>query len=255
MTLRYPVIIVAFVLILARGTFCEGEGKAHSLFYQGNANYSEEKYREAVNDYEEALKSGFAGGPLYYNLGNAYFKNGELGKAILNYSRAARFIPRDADLKANMDYALSRIKGGITIPRRNWAERLLYKLASSFSLDELTIFSAVLYLILSIVIISGVIFRGIRKACARLCVPVLAVLIASLALLYVQFDAVAIRKEAVVTARNTDARFEPTETATTFFTLNEGETIAVISSRGEWIKVKRSDGKQGWITGSNIEAL
>ena len=255
MRLRCRAVIILFVLLLARSAFCDGTGKARSLFYLGNTNYSDEKYEPAVNNYEEALRLGFASGPLYYNLGNAYFKDGQLGRAILNYSRAARIMPRDADLKANMDYALSRIKGGMTIPRRNLAERVLQRSASSFSLDELTLFSALLYSALSIIIILGIVFANTRKVCVYLGVPVLVLSIAGLALFYVQFDRTVIRKEAVVVGPSADARFEPIETATTFFTLNEGETITVISSKGEWIKVKRPDGKQGWIKGSGVEKL
>jgi SH3-like domain-containing protein len=59
----------------------------------------------------------------------------------------------------------------------------------------------------------------------------------------------------VVIARSSGAKFEPFDSATTFFTLNEGEVVSEVASREGWIKIKRIDGKQGWIKRSAVEFL
>ncbi len=63
---------------------------------------AEQKLKDAALQYEMILLSGFKHGQIYYNLGNTYYRQGELGKAILNYRRAQRFIPRNADLETNL---------------------------------------------------------------------------------------------------------------------------------------------------------
>ena len=63
-------------------------------FYRANAAYKEGRYPEAIQGYRDLIASGHAGGHLYYNLGNAYFRSGALGPAILNYERARLLIPR-----------------------------------------------------------------------------------------------------------------------------------------------------------------
>ncbi|MFH1244966.1 MAG: tetratricopeptide repeat protein, partial [Candidatus Omnitrophota bacterium] len=70
-------------------------GPAGALFSQGNGYYAQEKFDQAITAYEQELSLGRESGPLYYNLGNAYFKSGQLGRAILNYLRAERLIPAD----------------------------------------------------------------------------------------------------------------------------------------------------------------
>jgi len=61
------------------------------------------KFEQAVGLYEQLLESGFINGQLYYNLGNAYYRLGMPGKAIMYYRRAEELLPRDADIKANIN--------------------------------------------------------------------------------------------------------------------------------------------------------
>lgn len=72
---------------------------------QKNTAEADRHLREATAQYETMLTGGFKNGQVYYNLGNTYYRRGELGKAIVNYRRAARLIPRNADLDANLRLA------------------------------------------------------------------------------------------------------------------------------------------------------
>lgn len=95
------------------------EDDAVKLFTDANENYlqatkliaskntaeADRHLREATAQYETMLTGGFKNGQVYYNLGNTYYRRGELGKAIVNYRRATRFIPRNADLDANLRLA------------------------------------------------------------------------------------------------------------------------------------------------------
>lgn len=95
------------------------KGEAVKLFADANENYlqamkllatkntaeADRHLREATAQYETMLTGGFKNGQVYYNLGNTYYRRGELGKAIVNYRRATRFIPRNADLDANLRLA------------------------------------------------------------------------------------------------------------------------------------------------------
>lgn len=198
---------------------------------------------------------GFESGPLYYNLGNAYFKQGSLGKAILNYLRARRLIPRDVDLNSNLNYARSLIKGGAVIPRTKWFRRIFFNLADSFSLNRITLITVALYFIASIMVIFLIITKNSKKVLGYIAGLILALLFISTSLFCAQFCKTIIQKQAVVIARSSGAKFEPFDSATTFFTLNEGEVVSEVASRGGWIKIKRIDGKQGWIKTSAVEFL
>ena len=75
---------------------------AAELMTDANERYSRGEYSEAVQQYESLIGDGFRDSALYYNLGNAYSQQEDLGRAILNYLRAARLSPRDPDINANL---------------------------------------------------------------------------------------------------------------------------------------------------------
>ncbi len=255
MKIKSVVLFFAVMFIFTGGGNCAELSQVRQSFYEGNIYYSKEDFKQAIADYEKALESGFESGPVYYNLGNAYFKQGSLGKAILNYLRAERLIPQDVDLKSNLNYTRSLIKGGMVLPERKWFRRVFFNLADSFSLDRITLITAALYFILSIMVILLVIRKNSKKLFGYITGLVLILLLISASLFCAQYCKIIIRKEAVVIVQSSDAKFEPFDTATTFFTLNEGETVTEVASKESWIKIKRIDGKQGWIKTSAIEFI
>ena len=74
---------------------------------QANAEkaYSNKNYKESITAYETILNEGQVSYKLYYNLGNAYYKNNELGKAIYNYELANKLQPNNKDVKTNLRIA------------------------------------------------------------------------------------------------------------------------------------------------------
>lgn len=248
------VLIISGLLMPATG-YCGDPYKAELLFEQGNASYTEERFGEAVTSYEEALATGYESGALYYNLGNAYFKKGMLGKAITNYMRAERIMPQDADVKSNLAYARSRIKSGAVMPQWDLLERLLYGSAGKFSPNGITVTVALLYLLVCMVAVAAILSKTHRRLLVNALIPFLAVLAVSSVLLTVKYRDVAMNRHAVVIADSADSRFEPFADATTFFTLNEGEDVVILMSKNGWAKVKRPDGRQGWVKAEELEFL
>jgi SH3-like domain-containing protein len=61
--------------------------------------------------------------------------------------------------------------------------------------------------------------------------------------------------QAIVIARQTEARFEPSETATAHFSLSEGARVEVVARSGDWVKAVRFDGKAGWIQAGAVEKI
>lgn len=85
-----------------------------------------EQYREAAKELESILADGFRSGAVYYNLGNAYFRAGEYGRAILNYRKAKPYLPRDPYLKANLQQAIAASPGKLAAPPAPWWSHVLF---------------------------------------------------------------------------------------------------------------------------------
>ena len=90
-----------------------------------NQHYEAGQYSEAAAIYETILASGLHHSSVYYNLGNAYFKQGDLGRAILNYRRAQRLDPRDADVTANLSIARTQTVDKLEIPAEGGLSNLV----------------------------------------------------------------------------------------------------------------------------------
>ena len=125
-------------LVFISGAFAEKENLAK--FYEANFAYKEGEYAKAILVYEEVLQDGLESGSLYYNLGNSYFKDEKLGKAILNYERAKLFMPRDGDLVSNYQYARSLTDSRMLGLRKPFAVRVLQNYQNSFSCREIILF-------------------------------------------------------------------------------------------------------------------
>ena len=90
------------------------------IFSKGNQFYEAGEYGKAAKEYEKILQAGKQSGPVYFNLANSYFRIGLYGRAILNYERAERLMPRDADVKANYNFARSMVRDKILPKKGIW---------------------------------------------------------------------------------------------------------------------------------------
>jgi len=114
---RWRCILRIFILALI-GTLWAAPVAAHdalSKIERANRLVEEQHYSEAISAYESVLREGFENGYLYYNLGNAYFRKGNTGRAILNYLKARRLVPREEKVEANLLFAIQK-----TEDRRDW---------------------------------------------------------------------------------------------------------------------------------------
>jgi len=224
-----------------------------TAFYNGNALYEKGDYKAAIAEYEKILGTGYESGELYYNLGNSYFKDGQLGKAILNYRRAGRIIPRGRDLGSNCKHVLSLTKGAAPAEPKILPFRLMDAAGRYFTVNELTLFLSVLFFLFMGIVLVHVYFRRVR-AYFGLIIACLSVLFVTGAALTVN-EVEKIGKEAIIISKEANSKFEPFKRATTHFTLHEGEAVTVLDSKDAWRKIKRPDGKTGWVNKGNLEII
>ena len=92
--------VVALAVVLPLHAAAQEE-----IVLRGNQAYQEGAYPAAIEAYEAVRDAGYTSAGLEYNLGNAYFKTGELGRAILHWERAIELDPGDADARANLELA------------------------------------------------------------------------------------------------------------------------------------------------------
>ena len=136
------------ILLLTQSSFAQNEE-----FQSGNKFYEDKDYPSAVRMYESVLTQGYESAELYFNLGNAYFKQGKLGEAILNYMRAKRLDPSDEDIRHNLEFArqFSRVQmEGVEL---NPINSLIGSIVDTYHLDLLAWVSSFFFILLIAVLI------------------------------------------------------------------------------------------------------
>ena len=223
------------------------------LYRQGNAFYEREQYAEASRTYERILQQGFRNGFVYYNLGNAYFKQNQIGRAILAYERAARLMPRDRDVHANLEIANLRTVDRLEISEPWVGQRIL----RSMTVNEVTVGTS---LTGSLLIILGIGFvlsdRGaIRRRLFQVGVVVGIIFLLSGATAALRVYDYAGRREAIILARECEARSGPGTNDDQLFSLHEGTKVSIVEERGGWKRIALPDGKEGWVDRETLEEI
>ncbi len=238
-----------FFLPLLGGAEPENPSSPEAIFTQANAHYEKGEYQAAITLYRHLVAEGYESGPLFYNLGNSYFKLGEKGYAVLYYEKARRLIPHDADLKANLTYALSSVEeGSIT-----WWLAIKSAMTHLAPLGTWIAAAAICYVFFFLCLILKMLMPALTTNPAGqpktwwrrslITSGVLLLLTASLAAL--TFLEQNTPQGVVLTAG--DARFEPVAGASIHYHLSPGTRLRILEEKGGWLLVRRLDGKRGWV--------
>ena len=228
------------------------DGRAQSagvgLYNEANALYRASRFEEARAKYLQAAAAGSRDWRLFYNLGNAHFKVGKIGAAIVWYERALKNNPRDADIVANLRF-LNRVKKDQE--PESHGNPVWEFLAGAFSfptLNELSVtFSAALFLLVAL---------GIRwvwrpdsgSTHRRLGIGLLAGVVLACGLwlgsraLYEEDH-----REAVIVASQATARSGPDERQTKVLVVHEGTKVRIDRIEGDWALVRLANGLGGWM--------
>lgn len=218
-------------------------------FAKANGAYRDGKYAEAIAGYERILSLKIESGAVFYNLGNSYFKNKEPGKAVLNYERAQKLMPRDADLRSNLKFVLS--SGALKVgPVESFMDKLLGAHVQFYTVNEMVLILALLAGLLAVAHLCGLYLNWTPSRWVM----------ALLGLVFLVFVTgfvmkVKLETDAAIMIKSTQARFEPSDKATVYFELPEGQKVYFRAREDNWIKVQRPDGKIGWVVFEAAEKI
>lgn len=259
--MRRSVFIVTMLLFFAAGRPIAAAEEAatrdpNQLFYTANHFYETGDYKKAVEMYLAVLDLGVENGRLHYNIGNGFFKLGEIGYAILCYERARRLIPQDSDLKSNLEYA--KELAGVSSFDTSQGRRLSEYVKAPFSgmnLNFLAILTAMVYLALLIAIAIGALNPIAGKKIGIVSAVLLAMFIFTLTSFSVRYYDEEILKYGVIIQKNVECKYEPIDKATTYYKPQEGDEVLVLKTREGWRQIKRGDGKMGWVKAGDVDAI
>jgi tetratricopeptide (TPR) repeat protein len=237
--------VTAIALFLA-GTISAADETA---FSKANQAYSEARFQEAAEAYESLVQSGQWNANLFYDLGNAYYRVGNFGKAILNYERALALDPRHPEADANL--RLARDEARALELRKDRIERY----ASMATVKQYSIAAAIAFWSAAFIITHMLLSR--RRSAGRIALVALSVIVCAVSV----FAIVTLENGthgnalAVVTAKEIQARLATADNAKSILLLPAGSEITILSERGDWLYVALPNDQRGWIPAATAERV
>ncbi len=251
---RLLLLILSIASLFAFGN----QENAHydQLFEQANQAYKLGEYDSAKTIYSEIVNNGFKSSELFYNLGNAHFKNGNLPAAILYYERALRINQIDKDAIYNLEVANSFIADKIEPKPKLFIAEWWAKLSNTLSMNGW----AIMFLLsLCLTCVSfGLFLMGTNMALKQLS------FILTFILLLVTIISFTLGKEskelneqhsAIVFSPSVNVKSEPDIKSTVQFVIHEGLKVEIVTEDENWVRINISDGNSGWIPLQSIERI
>ncbi len=228
-----------------------------ALWDRANTAYVNENYPEAIACYDSIAVTGQESAILYYNMGNAYFKAGQIGKAILYYNRAQRLDPSDEDIAYNLTVAGSYAKDHIEPIPEFFLKRWVHDMRSSLSSNEWAVASLVLFAVFLAALLLYLLplQRPLRKT--GFWSGVVALLLFLMAAGFASTE----RREAIdasyaiVMSGAAPVKSSPDAASKDLFVLHEGTKVKLLDQLNGWREIQLADGKKGWIDTSSIEQI
>ena len=251
--------LVAVLFVLAPGlSALASVPAADSLWNAGVRAYEAGAWELAAENWTSVMDLGVSSADLYYNIGNANFRNGDVAGAILGYERALRLNPSHKDAAFNLEYAESMIQDRIESVPEFFLRTWLGKVGRLMSPDGW----AVLFLILlAVTLASALLFllgsaSRTRKAGFYSGLAAFAVALVCLAFSLSMHSKAVSEDAAIVTAAVSQVSSSPSgDSAVALFVLHEGTRVRVIDKVGEWVDVELADGRQGWMPVRDITII
>jgi len=229
-----------------------------NLFFKANSLYFNGEFEAAVKTYESISKNYKSGllfysesfGELFYNIGNCYFRLGEKGKAVLNYERARLFMPRDADLKYNIEYLQ-----GMTEDEISRKENIISDIfgVNFFSRTELAMIFCTVNFFLFLFLSVRIFFKAewtFYLVNIFLIFWIVSGISFAIMLKETTFD-----NRAVILEKEVNVMAGPDQDDTLLFKVHEGTMAYHERNESGFSLIRLPDGKRGWLVSSAIEAI
>lgn len=231
----------------------EGE----TILEQANDAYANAEYDRAVKLYQSVVDMGKESVALYYNLGNAAYKNNELARSILNYERAEKLEPGNEDVQFNLRLANMRLVDKVEIDPEflitKWGNQFVNSKSSgswaswALALLWISLMAAAAFLFVNRTIIKRIAFFGgiVFAFCS----------LVSLGIGLQKRNLEQNSHHGIVMVPNAYVKSAPGTESTDLFIIHEGLKVRVLETTAGWVRVSLADGKLGWMETSQVAEI
>jgi tetratricopeptide (TPR) repeat protein len=251
------ILALVIFLIIASLALAQSPSSPAEAMLVANQRYEIGNYDEAIAGYEAIIAAGVRNSDVYYNLGNAYFKQGDMGRAILNYRRAQQLDPPDADIAANLALARTQTVDKLEVPPEGVLINIIEIAEEWLTLNQAALLALGLWFLMCVAFVVAI----FQPRWRRLSAGTMAIL-AILLLIGLMSMANRLYKEtqsppAVIIAPQVDVTSGPGggDQYLVEFELHAGAEVRLLESRIGWRRITLPGSLEGWVPGEAVEPV
>jgi tetratricopeptide (TPR) repeat protein len=259
-TTEHRLVLICIAVIFSCCTLtvsASSTAKADSIVSAGNAYYMNHDYNMAATCYKQVVDMGFVAADLYYNLGNAYYKQNRMAEAILYYEKALLLTPGNDDIRQNLAMANARIVDKINDIPDLFLKRWINSLGGSLLPDQWAVASLALFVIALVAFLVYRFSESLRTRKLGFTTGIILILLSTACFLFMQSRDQAIRNshKAIIMAPSVNVKSSPDVQSTNVFVLHEGTRVVLTDSVKDWKEIRIGDGNKGWVLGEVLGGI
>ncbi|CAI8232864.1 MAG: Uncharacterised protein [SAR116 cluster bacterium] len=234
----------------------ELEGKYLSFFNAATDAYNKGDYKLATDYYENILKGGYESEAIYYNLGNAYYKQNNIAKSIYFFEKALLRAPNDSDILKNLAFAKKMTIDAIPIKTPNGLGQAYGSFVKQYTLNFWS-YLAIISMLVAVLSYLSFYFSnrtGLKRASFTIALVSLLVSFFSHANGLIIQDLESKNRPAII-FETSKALSEPNQQGVLIFELHEGTKVQVLERLNEWCQIELSDGQKAWVLQKQLREI
>lgn len=247
---------IVFLLILSITAVVHAQS-ADSLFVKANKLYQLESYQKALKIYQQLDTLNVQSDALYFNMANAYYKTNQVAPAIYYYEKAIKLNPNNSDYSFNLQFAKRMTLDNIEVLPKSIGQRFRDSIILAFTYNTWAIIAVTLAFLFALLFL--LYHFSYRTAIKRFyfVTSILCVIFVTTSVFfaYKNYHYVSNLRTAIIYVQSADVRSAPSKSGEINFELHEGTKVEILESLDNWMKIKISDGKTGWINSENLREI
>lgn len=224
------------------------------LFSEANRAYQEENYLKAIRLYDSIYQAGQQNSALHFNMGNAYFQEGNIGRSILHYEKALKLKPQDDEILHNLEIARQKTVDRFEEVPENLFQASRLAIISLLSPDSWAALALIAFLLATIGFAAYLYSNYLRVSFIAI-VAGLSIGLLSIILAWSHQSYLNNNQGIILLEDSSYVKSGPSESADDVFILHEGTKALRLEQFEGWSKIKLPDGKLGWLLSEEIAVI
>ena len=249
--------IIYILLAVMMPVLSFAEDDIHALFQKGNALYAKANYKEALNDYQKIIDNGYASAAVYFNMGNASYKDGDIPSALLYYEKAHKYAPGDEDINFNIRFVNQKTTDKIEEAPELFLAKWWRACILNFSGHALAVSSILIVFIASATLIVYFFAGGITLKKVSFFASIILFAVGGCVVFLANRQAAYFdnHRQAIIFSSSVTIKSAPLDKAGNLFVLHDGTLVNVMATSNGWIKIRLANGNEGWMKKEDVKEI